>query len=52
MKRHAPATERDREAILAVVRDVLPSAGVVLEVAAGSGEHAVFFAAQLPDLAW
>ncbi len=52
MKRHAPATERNRESILAVLRDVLPSAGVVLEVAAGSGEHAAFFAAQLPDLAW
>ena len=52
MKRHAPATERNRESILAVLRDVLPRAGVVLEVAAGSGEHAVFFAAQLPDLAW
>jgi hypothetical protein len=52
LKRHAPATERNRESILAVLRDVLPRAGVVLEVAAGSGEHAVFFAAQLPDLAW
>lgn len=52
MKRHAPATSRNREPILAVLRDVLPRAGVVLEVAAGSGEHAVFFAAQLPDLAW
>jgi hypothetical protein len=52
LKRHAPATERNREAILAVLRDVPPSAGVVLEVAAGSGEHAAFFAAQLPDLAW
>lgn len=52
MKRYAPATERNREAILAVLRDVLPGAGVVLEVASGSGEHAVFFAAQLPGLAW
>ena len=52
MKRHAPATERNREPILAVLRDVLPGAGVVLEVAAGSGEHAVFFAAQLPELTW
>ena len=52
MKRHAPATLRNREAILAVLRDVLPPAGVVLEVAAGSGEHAVFFAAALPELAW
>jgi Protein of unknown function (DUF938) len=52
LKRHAPATSRNREAILAVLRDVLPPAGVALEVAAGSGEHAVYFAAQLPDLAW
>jgi hypothetical protein len=52
LKRHAPATERNREPILAVLRDVLPRAGVALEVAAGSGEHAVYFAAALPDLAW
>lgn len=52
MKRHAPATARNREAILAVLRDVLPPAGVVLEIAAGSGEHAVSFAAALPELAW
>ncbi len=52
MKRHAPATSRNREPILAVLRDALPRAGVVLEVASGSGEHAAFFAAQLPDLAW
>lgn len=52
MKRHAPATERNREPILAVLRDVLPAAGVVLEIAGGSGEHAAFFAAQLPAITW
>ena len=52
MKRHAPATDRNREPILAVLRDVLPGAGVVLEIAAGSGEHAVFCAAALPGLGW
>ena len=52
MKRHAPATLRNREAILTVLRDVVPAAGVALEIAAGSGEHAVFFAAALPELAW
>ena len=52
MKRHAPATLCNREAILAVLRDVLPVAGVVLEIAAGSGEHAVFFAAALPGNTW
>ena len=52
MKRYAPATERNRESILAVLRDVLPPAGVVLEIAGGSGEHAAFFAARLPGVTW
>jgi uncharacterized protein DUF938 len=52
LKLHAPATERNREPILAVLRAVLPPRGVVLEIAAGSGEHAVFFAAALPHLTW
>ncbi|MBV2148443.1 DUF938 domain-containing protein [Sphingobium sp. AS12] len=51
-KRHAPATLRNRDAILAILRDVLPSAGLVLEVASGSGEHAIHFAAALPALDW
>ena len=44
----APATQRNREPILAVLRRVLPPSGGVLEIASGTGEHAVFFAAQLP----
>lgn len=51
-RRHAPATQRNREPILEVLRRVLPERGTVLEVAAGTGEHAVFFAAALPGLAW
>ncbi|KFG91599.1 SAM-dependent methyltransferase [Sphingobium herbicidovorans NBRC 16415] len=51
-KRHAPATERNRDAILAVLREELPASGLVLEVASGSGEHAVHFAAALPALDW
>jgi hypothetical protein len=51
-KRHAPATLRNRDAILAVLREALPSSGLVLEVASGSGEHAVHFAAGLPALDW
>ena len=49
---HAPATLRNREAILAVLREALPSSGLVLEVASGSGEHAAYFAAALPGLDW
>lgn len=52
MKKHAPATLRNREAILSVLRDELPRSGTVLEIAAGSGEHAVFFAGALPQLGW
>ncbi|QGP77956.1 DUF938 domain-containing protein [Sphingobium sp. CAP-1] len=51
-KRHAPATQRNRDAIVAVLRDALPSSGLVLEVASGSGEHAVHFAVSFPDLDW
>lgn len=45
----APATQRNREPILAVLRRVLPASGALLEIASGTGEHAVFFAAQLPE---
>ena len=47
---YAPATQRNREPILAVLRRVLPACGAVLEVASGTGEHAVWFAEQLPEL--
>lgn len=51
-RRHAPATERNREPIAAILRTVLPSAGTVLEVASGTGEHAIFFADRFPALDW
>lgn len=50
--RHAPATARNRDPILAVLRDVLPEQGLMLEVASGTGEHAAAFAAALPALDW
>ena len=51
-KRHAPATQRNREPILAVLRAQLPEQGTVLEVASGTGEHAAFFAPALAPLVW
>lgn len=52
MKRHAPATGRNREPIAAVLTEELPAAGLVLEVASGTGEHAVHFARTYPHLEW
>ncbi|MGE3304140.1 MAG: DUF938 domain-containing protein [Hyphomonadaceae bacterium] len=48
----APSTARNREPILAVLRAHLPTRGRVLEIASGAGEHAVYFAAAMPGLAW
>jgi SAM-dependent methyltransferase len=49
---HAPATQRNKFAIAAVLAGWLPSAGSVLEVASGTGEHALHFAAAFPGLTW
>jgi len=51
-RRTAPATTRNRDPILEVLRPLLPASGLVLEVASGSGEHAVHFARGLPGLDW
>ena len=52
MKKHAPATLRNREAIAGVLAMELPAIGLVLEIASGSGEHAVYFAERFPALEW
>jgi len=49
MKRHAPAAERNRGPILEVLQRVLPEHGHALEVASGSGQHVVAFAAAMPQ---
>ena len=55
LRQHSPSAARNREPILSVLERVLPAAaqtGVVLEIASGTGEHAVHFAAALPQLSW
>jgi SAM-dependent methyltransferase len=51
-KRYAPAAARNRVPIRDVLARVLPARGLVLEIASGTGEHAAFFAAAFPALAW
>lgn len=51
-RQYAPATQRNREPILEILRLVLPASGTVLEVASGTGEHAVFFAPRLKPRQW
>jgi SAM-dependent methyltransferase len=54
----APAAQRNRQPILDVLSRVLPDRGpdqdrgLVLEIASGSGEHALFFARRLPSVQW
>ena len=49
---HAPACERNREPILAVLRDHFADRRHVLEIGSGTGQHAVHFAAAMPWLRW
>lgn len=48
----SPSAARNRGPILDMLRGVLPSCGTVLEIASGTGEHAVHVAAACPHLVW
>ena len=55
-RQYSSATERNRQPILEVLKQVLPSkedaVGTVLEIASGTGQHAVYFAPRLSHLYW
>lgn len=48
----APSAVRNRDAICAEVQRLAPARGHALEIASGTGEHVVRFAAAMPGLAW
>lgn len=50
--RHSEACERNKQPIREVLSDYLPSEGRVLEIGCGTGQHAVYFAEQFPDIRW
>ena len=51
-RQQSPSTARNREPILEALRSTLPPAARVLELASGTGEHAVFFAGAMPGWNW
>jgi Protein of unknown function (DUF938) len=51
-RQYAPATQRNRESIIEILLKVLPASGTILEIASGTGEHAIFFAPSLSPRKW
>jgi len=51
-RQYAPATERNQEFILEVLQRVLPPTGNILEIASGTGQHAIFFSPRLQLCQW
>ncbi len=49
---HSPAADRNKEPILQCLHAILRKQGTALEVAAGTGQHAIWFAAALPGWKW
>ena len=49
---HSPAADRNKQAIVEVLVQLLPERGNALEIASGTGQHVAWFAAGLPGWAW
>ena len=49
---HSPAADRNKDAILAILRGLLGGRGTALEIASGTGQHVAAFAAALKDWVW
>lgn len=52
LRQYAPATQRNRDSIFETLVSILPPKGNVLEIASGTGEHAVYFASKLKNYQW
>ena len=51
-KPNAPAADRNKNAILEVIKDEFEYCGSILEIGSGTGQHAIFFAGNMPWLTW
>jgi cyclopropane fatty-acyl-phospholipid synthase-like methyltransferase len=49
---YSSAANRNRQPILDQLRSLLPRRGTLLEIGSGTGQHAVFFSHNLPDITW
>ncbi len=52
VRRFAPATTRNRDPLLQVLKSLLPQTGTILEIASGTGEHACYFAPAFGNAIW
>jgi SAM-dependent methyltransferase len=48
----SPAADRNKQHILEVLAQILPAHGKALEIASGTGQHVMWFAAALPGWTW
>ena len=51
-RQYAPATQRNREPIFKILSEVIPKKSNILEIASGTGEHAIFLAERLQSCRW